>query len=134
MNFYENLVILDPALNDKTLEEATERIKDLIVKKGGEILKSENWGRKKLAYELKKRTEGFYLLVLFKAPSSAIIELERFYKIYEPVFKFLVIKLKKKQIESALPAITETGGSKGPEPVPAKKPESTRAEEEKGVQ
>ena len=134
MNFYENLVILDPALNDKALEEATERIKDLIVKKGGEILKSENWGRKKLAYELKKRTEGFYLLVLFKAPPPAIIELERFYKIYEPVFKFLVIKLKKKQIESALPATTETGGSKSPEPVPAQKSEPTRAEEEKGVQ
>ncbi|MEK7823124.1 MAG: 30S ribosomal protein S6, partial [Nitrospirota bacterium] len=109
MNFYENLIILDPKLDSKAAEEAVERIKDVVTKKGGEVLKTENWGRKKLAYELKKRKEGIYVLLLFKAPSQAIVELERFYKVFEPLFKFLVIKLKKKQIEAVLPAAPEAG-------------------------
>lgn len=127
MNFYENIIILDSNLDSKAIEEAVERIKDVILKKGGEVLKTENWGRKKLAYELKKRKEGIYVLLLFKAPSQAIVELERFYKVFEPLFKFLVIKLKKKQIEAVLPAAPEAGSSKTPAPAPL-------AEENKDVQ
>jgi len=112
MNLYENLIILDPNLNDKAVEEAVERIKDVIIKKGGEILKSENWGHKKLAYEIKKHKKGTYILLLFKSPSSVIVELERFYKVFEPLLKFLVIKLKKKQIEAVLSAIPGTDSSK----------------------
>ncbi len=127
MNFYENIIILDSNLDSKAIEEAVERIKDVILKKGGEVLKTENWGRKKLAYGLKKRKEGIYVLLLFKAPSQAIVELERFYKVFEPLIKFLVIKLKKKQIEAVLPAAPEAGSSKTPAPAPL-------AEENKDVQ
>lgn len=127
MNFYENLIILDPKLDSKAAEEAVERIKDVVTKKGGEVLKTENWGRKKLAYELKKRKEGIYVLLLLKAPSHAIVELERFYKVFEPLIKFLIIKLKKKQIEAALPAAPEAGSSKTAAP-------ALLAEENKDVQ
>ncbi len=112
MNFYENIIILDPALEPKATEETVERIKGIVVKKGGEILKTDNWGRKKLAYEIKKHKEGIYVLLLFKAPSQAIVELERFYKVLEPLIKFLFIKLKKKQIDAVLPPVPEAGGSK----------------------
>jgi len=100
MNFYENIVILDQGLDDKAIEDAIERIKDVIIKKGGEVIKLENWGRKRLAYELNKRKEGFYILFLFKSLPSAIVELERFYKVFDPVIKFLIIKLTKKEIKA----------------------------------
>lgn len=109
MNFYENIIILDPNLDDKTIEDAIERVKNMIIKKGGEVLKSENWGHKKLAYGLKKQKKGIYILLLFKAPPSVIAELERFYKLFDPLLKFLVIKLKKKQIEAVTSSLTEAG-------------------------
>ncbi len=127
MNFYENIIILDPALEPKAAEETVERIKDLVVKKGGEILKTDHWGRKKLAYELKKHKEGIYVLFLFKAPSQAIVELERFYKVLEPLIKFLFIKLKKKQIEAILPPAPAVGSTKTEAPAPS-------VEENKNVQ
>lgn len=108
MNFYENIIILDPNLDDKAIEEAVERVKNAVIKKGGEIIKTENWGRKKLAYEIKKQKKGAYILLLFKVSPTVIAELERFYKVFEPLLKFLVIKLRKKQIETALSSISET--------------------------
>ncbi len=112
MNFYENILILDPNLDDKAIEDAVERVKDMVIKKGGEVLKSENWGHKKLAYELKKQKKGVYILLLFKAPPPVIAELERFYKLFDPLIKFLFIKLEKKQIEAALSTIPGADSSK----------------------
>lgn len=107
MNYYENIMIFYPNLDEKTVESAVERVRDLVIKKGGEVLKSENWGLKKLAYTLKKQNKGVYILLFFKAPSPVIAELERFYKVFEPLLKFLIVKLKKKHVESVLSAISE---------------------------
>lgn len=100
MNFYENIIIFDQGLDDKTTEDAIEKVKDIIIRKGGEVIKLENWGRKRLAYEVNKRKEGFFILFLFKSPPSAIAELERFYKVFDPVIKFLIIRLTKKEIKA----------------------------------
>ncbi len=110
MNYYENIFILSPELDDNAVESALERVKNVILKNGGEILKTENWGRKKLAYDLKKQNKGVYLFLVFKSPSSAISELERFYKVLEPLLKFMVVKLRKKQIEAMLSSLAEAGG------------------------
>jgi len=121
MNFYENIIILNPNLDDKAIEEAVERVKNVVVKKGGEVLKTENWGVKKLAYEIKKQKQGVYVLLIFKAPPDAISELERFYRLFDPLLKFLVIKLKKKQIATVLPTISQTDNSKDRELASSKK-------------
>jgi len=126
MNLYENLIILDPNLNDKAVEEAVERVKAVIIKKGGEVLKYENWGHKKLAYEIKKHKKGTYILLLFKSPPSVIVELERFYKVFELILKFFVIKLGKKQVEAVLSAMSGTEGSKKTDSIATEK-------EDKGV-
>lgn len=112
MNYYENIIILDPNLDEKTVESAVERVRDLVIKKGGEVLKSENWGLKKLSYNLKKQKKGVYILLFFKAPSPVIAELEKFYKVFEPLLKFLIVKLKKKQIEATLSTISGADSSK----------------------
>ena len=98
MNFYENIVILDPNLDEKATEEAVERVKNVIVKKGGDVFRSENWGSRKLAYDVKKHKKGTYVLILFKAPPSTIAELEKFYKVFDLALKFMVIKLRRKEI------------------------------------
>lgn len=117
MNFYENIIILDPNLDNKAIEGAVERVKDVIIKKGGEILKSENWGRKKIAYEIKKQKNGTYILLIFKAPPFVIVELEGFYKLFDPLLKFLFIKLKKKQIEATLSDMSAVDSGKNIESV-----------------
>ena len=108
MNFYEKIVILDSSLDDTAIEETVTKIKDLIIKHGGEILKTEKWGRRKLAYELNKHQKGYYVLILFKSPPPTIAEIERFCKIVDPIIKFMVVKLtKKKQIAAVTASLAK---------------------------
>uniref|UniRef100_A0A7C4AJ19 Small ribosomal subunit protein bS6 n=1 Tax=Thermodesulfovibrio aggregans TaxID=86166 RepID=A0A7C4AJ19_9BACT len=102
-NFYEKVVLILPALSEEEVQEVVKKISSLIVENGGEILKIDNWGKRKLAYTLNKQKMGYYVVFLFKAPSTAIKKFEEFYKVYDPVFKFMVIKLSKQQV-NALPA------------------------------
>ncbi len=97
MNIYENIVILNATPADEELESSTNKIKDLISNSGGEILKVDVWGRRKLANEIKKQKKGFYVLFVFRAPSSLIKRLEDYYKVFDPVIKYMVIRLEKKQ-------------------------------------
>lgn len=102
MNHYEMITILNASLNEEETQKAIDRITELLLKEGGIILKSENWGRRKLAYELNKQKEGIYFFLLFQAPPTSIIAIERFYKVFDPVIKFMVIKLGKKEKEAVL--------------------------------
>ena len=99
MNYYENIVIIEPSLGEEELQEVSQKIKETIERYGGEILKEDNWGRRKLAYELNKRNQGYYILYTFKAPSDAVAKLESFYKVFEPVFKFMFIRMDKRQLK-----------------------------------
>lgn len=103
MNIYENIIILNASLTDEEIEAAAAKVKALITNSGGEILKADNWGRKKLAYEIKKHKKGFYLLLIYKAEPSVIKKLEDYYKVFDPVIKFMVIKLDKKALEVVMP-------------------------------
>jgi small subunit ribosomal protein S6 len=99
MNIYENIVILDASLPDEEINVSLSKIKDLITNAGGEMLKVESWGRRKLAYEIKKQNKGMYVLLIYKTPAAAIRKLEEFYKVFDPVIKYMVIKLGKKQVK-----------------------------------
>ncbi|MEN2986254.1 MAG: 30S ribosomal protein S6 [Thermodesulfovibrionaceae bacterium] len=108
LNFYEKVVLLVPNLSEEELQSCLKKISSVIEENGGEILKIENWGKKRLAYKLNKQRMGYYVLFLFKAPSSAIMNIENFYRVYDPVFKFMVVKLNKKQIEALPPELRGT--------------------------
>lgn len=107
MNIYENIIILNASLTDEDLESATGKVKDLIVKSGGELLKSDIWGRRKLAYEIKKHKKGFYVLFVFRAPSPLIRKLEDYYKVFDPVIKFMVIRFDNKQAARFLETLSQ---------------------------
>jgi small subunit ribosomal protein S6 len=105
MNHYENIAILDPALSDAEIADATEKITSVITKNGGEIIKSENWGKRNLAYEVSKKKKGVFLFLVFKAPSNVVKKIEEYYKVFDPVFKFLVVKLGTKEIAALMKSI-----------------------------
>ncbi|MCL4536905.1 MAG: 30S ribosomal protein S6 [Nitrospirae bacterium] len=102
MNIYENVVILNPSLNEEEMKSAVDKITDLIKNSGGDVLKIDNWGKKKLAYELNKQRMGVYVIFLFKSPAPVVKKIEDYFKVFDPVLKFMVVKLGKKQI-AALP-------------------------------
>lgn len=99
MNIYENIVILNASLPDEEINASISKIKDIIVNAGGEVLTTDSWGRRKLAYEIKKQNKGFYTLLIYKTPSATIKKLEEFYKVFDPVIKYMIIKLGQKQIK-----------------------------------
>jgi small subunit ribosomal protein S6 len=109
MNYYEKVMILDPNIDDNAVNETIERVKNVIVSKGGEIFKTDNWGRRKLAYELNKHQKGNYVLLFFKSPPDTILELEKLSKVIDPIIKFMVVRIiKKKQIDKMLKSVAET--------------------------
>lgn len=107
MNIYENIIILNASLTDEDTEASVKKIKDLITNSGGEILKADMWGRRKLANELKKQKKGFYVFLLFRSPSPVIRKLEDYYKVFDPVIKHMVVKLEKKQSARALESLSQ---------------------------
>ena len=95
MNSYESIMILIPEIEEKRKNEIIEKIKNLIIEysNGAVInLEVEEMGKKKLAYEIKKKTEGYYVVVNFMAEPEAIRELERYYRITDEIMKFLTIR------------------------------------------
>lgn len=119
MNIYENIVILNASLSDEDLETATGKIKDLIAKSGGEMLKIDVWGRKKLADEIKKHKKGFYILFVFRADPSLIKKVEDYYKVFDPVIKYMMIRLEKKQAAHVINVLSQAEAMAKAEPKPA---------------
>jgi small subunit ribosomal protein S6 len=95
MPIYESIFIINPNLADEETAGVIKKMQDVVAKLGGEMLKSEDWGKKKLAYEIKKHKRGHYMFFQFKAAPAAVSELERTYKLTDSVIKFLTVKLEK---------------------------------------
>lgn len=100
MNIYENMVILNAGISDEEAESAISKIKEIITGQGGEVLKVDVWGRRKLAYEIKKQKKGLFVLLFYKTPAKTIKKLEEFYKVFDVIIKYMIIKLEKKQIQA----------------------------------
>lgn len=95
MRKYETIFILRPSLEEEKRNEIIEKFKGIIAA-DGEIEKVEEWGNKRLAYEIEKLREGYYVHVNFKANPSLPKELERNFRISDDVIRFIVINLEEK--------------------------------------
>ena len=91
MNKYESVIIINPSVDEEQVKALTTKFTDMI-NKDGSVEKADNLGKKKLAYEIKKNKEGFYVVFKFEANPELITELERVYRITDEVMKFIVIK------------------------------------------
>ena len=92
MNKYEVVYIIDPAVEDEARKALINRFNELITGNGGSVDKVEEWGRKRLAYAIDYKTEGYYVLVNFQAEADLPKELERNLQISDSVIRYQVIK------------------------------------------
>ncbi len=98
-NVYESAVLINAALDDEQIQTLISRVKETIVNHGGEIRDVEDWGRKRLAYVVKKSKVGYYAIFRFNAPPGLIAKLERFYVLDEQFLRYLTIKLDNDAVE-----------------------------------
>ena len=92
MNQYEVMYVIDAALEDSARIELIDRFSDLVKKNGGEIDRVDEWGKRRLAYAINYKTEGYYVLMYIKAPSELPKELERNFQISDKILRSLVIR------------------------------------------
>ena len=95
MNQYETVFILTPVLSDVQMKESVAKFEKVLTDNGAEILNKEAWGLKKLAYNIEKKTSGFYSFVEFKAEPTVIAKLETAYRRDEKVIRYMTVKLDK---------------------------------------
>ena len=91
MNKYESVVIISPSVEEQGIKALIAKFTDLI-NSNGKVEKVEELGKKKLAYEIKKNSEGYYIVINFEANPELITELERVYRITDEVIKFIVVR------------------------------------------
>ena len=92
MRMYEGLFLIDNAHASTEWDNVVKHIHDILQKNGAEILKTEKWGEKKLAYKIKSHKRGTYLLVNFNAKNSAIAMSRRDFQLSDYIIRFLIIK------------------------------------------
>lgn len=95
LNHYETVFIATPVLSDTQMKEAVNKFKKIITDGEGEIINEENWGLRKLAYPIQKKSTGFYYLIEFRTEGELISKLETEYRRDERIIRFLTFKLDK---------------------------------------
>jgi len=88
---YEVIFILDPALGDDGVDAAITAATAVVTRDGGQVEEVQRWGKKRLAYDIKKRREGHYVFWRLQAPIKAVRALERHFTIAESVLKFMTV-------------------------------------------
>ena len=127
---YQSVLILKPDIEESRVEEALAKIGELIKSNGGAILKTEKWGKKRLAYRVKKNRFGVYLNLYHTLEPSGVIDLEKKYKLFDLIIKFMVLSLADDELERALGRDDETDEAEG-EKVAGEKATSEKATTEK---
>ena len=92
MNKYELALVVNAKIEDDARAEAVERVKALIERFGGVITNVDEWGKKRLAYEIQKMREGYYYFIQFDASRDCTAQLEQRVRIMEPVIRYLCVK------------------------------------------
>lgn len=92
MRAYEVMYIIRPELDEEQNNAVIEKFKSLIENNGGEITKLDKWGKRKLAYEIKRNRDGFYILMKMNGEPETIAELDRVFRITDDIIKFLIIR------------------------------------------
>jgi small subunit ribosomal protein S6 len=126
---FETTFIVNAGLDDPQIDAVIEKVRELIIKNDGEIMELVKWGRKRFAYPIKKKNNGFYVLCEFKAPGELIARLERHFILDENIIRFLILALNKKALQArisgndlikqAIPATTSASSSPLIAPIPA---------------
>ncbi len=124
MRLYETTVVIDSMLKADEIRNQNDKIVNFISNHGGNIVKVEDWGKRRMAYEIKRKQYGFYLNVRFSGPEALPLLLEREYRLNESVLRHLTVKIdplvmkSEEQKASARAAALEAADSEIDEEVP----------------
>ncbi|MDX1590941.1 MAG: 30S ribosomal protein S6 [Balneolaceae bacterium] len=91
-DFYEMTYILNPVLDEEKFSEMVQFVNKLIEDNGGEVVDVDEWGVKKLAYDIDKKSTGYYVNLYFNAPADAIAPVERNMRIHDDIMRYLTLK------------------------------------------
>jgi len=100
MRSYEIMLALNPQLEDKELDSLLDKLKKIITNAKGEITKTNKWGKRRLAYEIKDFTEAIYVVLNFNIDEKIIPELERVMKLEERIIRYLLTLQDKEKIQN----------------------------------
>ena len=107
MRSYESVLILKPDIDEPRADGALEKIGEFIKSNGGACLKIEKWGKKRLAYRIRKNRFGIYLNIYLTLDSAKVAALESKYRLFDLIIKFMVLRLADDELERALGNETE---------------------------
>lgn len=130
MRRYETIVIIDPDLSAENREPVLERVKDVIAQQGGYLAFIDDWGARKLAYEIKKKERGYYVRFDFCATGAVVDEIERFFRIDDRVLKYMTVLLDKKADIEKIKEEVAAAESKAAVPEDLAEPAETKTPEE----
>jgi small subunit ribosomal protein S6 len=91
MKLYESTVIFDPGLEEARVNEEVDRVTQAIGQAGGEVIDVQRWGKRKLAYTIRKRRDGTYIHIKHKSPAPLIAEMDRRFRLNESVLRHLTV-------------------------------------------
>ena len=100
MSMYETIFITEPGLPEPDADALAETFQNVLTEGDGSIKKSEGWGKKKLAYAVRKHEEGYYYHLRYDAPADAVMELERRLRNHEQVLKYLSVRLTREALQA----------------------------------
>ena len=107
MRSYQSVLILKPDIDESRADKALEKIGEFIKSNGGACLKIEKWGKKRLAYRIKKNRFGIYLNIYHTLDSAKTTDLESKYRLFDLIIKFMLLRLTDGELERALGNETE---------------------------
>lgn len=97
---YETTFIVNSNLEDSQVETVIGRYQEFISKNGGEVTNADRWGRRRLAYPIKKKNAGFYVQLLHKSPTNIVSKLEQVFKLDEDVIRHLTVVVDKNMLKA----------------------------------
>ncbi len=92
MRDYELVVVIDPEIDEEKLSATLDRISQFVTTRGGEVIDVDRWGKRKLAYPIKRRSEGDYVITHFRLEPSQTAELEASLRLSEEVLRHLLVR------------------------------------------
>ncbi len=125
MRQYETGFILSPSLSEEETEQFISRMAEIVTQKKGQLINQDIWGKRKLAYPIRKFEEGFYVFFQYEGEGDISQELERRFKQTDAVIRFMTVK---KDPKDLLPRKKKRGGKEAAAEAPDEKPEERTVE------
>jgi len=97
MNCYETLLVVKPTLSDEEIQAQISKTEEVIKKESGDILVRDDMGMRRLAYPIQKQERGYYSIIYYKAPATAIAEIERQLRYNEEILRFMTVRYTNKK-------------------------------------